>query len=427
MLKYQTRLRHAQRITENALKSFRVVVLNGPRQSGKTTLAGELARSFNATIVSLDDASYFEACQTDPAAFLSAFKRPLFIDEFQRAGDKLVRAVKMIVDSDRSPGQFLLTGSSRFLTTAGLSESLAGRAAIIDLWPYSQGEVEQLGPDADSLLRRLFDPEANLNQTNRKYLSRNEYLQIICRGGFPEIQDLTDEAKDIWFDSYVATIIERDVPLIARGRHLSELPRLLRVIASRTSQEMNVVSVGASTGIDRSTLSRNYLPLLESIYLIRQLPSWSRNITARAVKHPKIHFTDSGLAASILGIDPTGLLLPNAPLLGPLVETFVIDELVRQVSFASGSRPTLYHFRSPDGPQIDVIAEAPDGKVVAIEVKSSTFVDRSDFKHLSFLRDKMDKVSQPFVKGVVIYLGDKVLPFGDRLIALPLCHIWQSE
>jgi len=411
-------------VAESALRSFRAVVVNGPRQAGKTTLAGELARSHGATVVSLDDSSLYEACLADPHAFLDAYPRPLFIDEFQRAGDPLVRAVKAAVDGDRTPGQFLLTGSSRFLTTVGLSESLAGRAAIIDLWPYTQGEADQLGAASDSLLRRLFDPTTKLVQARGPYPSRAEYLERACRGGFPEVHQLPSAARPVWFDAYITTILQRDVPLIVRGRHLGELPRLLQVVAARTSQEMNLVSVASDTGIDRMSLSRNYLPLLENIYLVRQLPSWSRNLTARVVKHSKTYITDSGLAANLLGVDPDALTLANAPALGPLVETFVVDELVRQLAFLSPAQATLYHFRSPDGPEVDVVAEAPDSRVVGLEVKASSNVGQGDFKHLALLRDRLDQVGQPFVAGVVLYLGNKVLPFGDRLAALPLCHLW---
>jgi uncharacterized protein len=421
---YLTRSRHAQRITESALASFRAVVVNGPRQAGKTTLAREMAGSHRATLVSLDDPGLYEACLADASAFLDAYPRPLFIDEFQRAGEPLVRAIKVAVDSDRAPGQFLLTGSSRFLTMAGLSESLAGRAAILDLWPYTQGEADQLGPASDSLLARLLDPATKLMQSAGPYPARPEYMERVCRGGFPEVHEMVAAMRPVWYDAYVTTIVERDVPLIGRGRHLSELPRLLRVVAARTSQEMNVVSLAGAIGIDRSSLSRNYLPLLENIYLLRQLPSWSRGLTARAVRHPKTYITDSGLAAGLLGVGSEALVLPNAPALGPLVETFVVDELVRQNAFASGARVTLYHFRSPDGPEVDVVAEAADGRVVGLEVKASTQVGRADFNHLTLLRDRLDQVGQPFVAGVVLYLGDRVLPFGDRLIALPLCHLW---
>jgi hypothetical protein len=421
---YATKPRHAHRVTERALASFRAVVVNGPRQAGKTTLAGELAGTHGATVVTLDDSSLYEACVADPKAFLDAYPRPLFIDEFQRAGDSLVRAVKAAVDAERAPGQFLLTGSSRFLTTAGLSESLAGRAVIIDLWPYTQGEADELGPDSDALLGRLFEPTTKFAQVNIPYPSRSDYLQRVCRGGFPEVHELPPAARPVWFEAYLTTILERDVPLVARGRHLGELPRLLRLAAARTSQELNLVSLAAEIAIDRTALSKNYLPLLESIYLLRQLPAWSRNLTARVVKHAKAYIADSGLASSLLGVDPDGLTLPNAPTLGPLVETFVVNELLRQLSFMAGPRATLYHFRSPDGPEVDVVAEAPDGRVVALEVKASTTVGQGDFKHLNLLRDRLDQVGQPFVNGVVTYLGDKVLTFGDRLTALPLCHLW---
>jgi hypothetical protein len=310
---------------------------------------------------------------------------------------------------------------------AGLSESLAGRTAIIDLWPYTQGEADQLGPNSDSLLARLFDPTTTPTQLDTLYPTRTEYLQRVCRGGYPEVHELPVAARPAWFDAYVATIVERDVPLIARGRHLSELPRLLRILAARSSQELNLMSISVATAIDRTALSRNYLPLLENIYLLRRLPASSRNLTARAVKHPKTYITDSGLAASILGVDHSSMALANAPGLGPLVETFVVNELVRQSSFGSGARPTLYHFRSPDEPEVDVVAEAPDGRLVAVEVKASSTVGAGDFKHLTLLRDRLDDIGQPYVAGVVIYLGDKVLPFGERLTALPMCHLWLPD
>lgn len=418
--------RHAHRAAEEALASFRVVVVNGPRQAGKTTLARELAGSRGATVVTLDDGALCEACVADPKAFLDAYPRPLFIDEFQRAGDPLVRAVKAAVDADRTPGQFLLTGSSRFLAIAGLSESLAGRAAILDLWPYTQGEADELGPASDVLLGRMLDAATSFSQAAGPYPERADYLRRVCRGGFPEVHELPPATRSLWFDGYLTTVLQRDVPLIARGRHLGKLPRLLQVVAARTSQEMNLRSVAADTGIERTSLSRNYLPLLENIFLVRQLPPWSRNLTARAVKHPKTYITDSGLAASLLGVDPDGLVLPNAPALRPLVETFVVDELARQHSFSSTPRATLYHFRSPDGPEVDVVVEAPDGRVAAVEVKASTAVVRGDFNHLALLRDRLDHIGQPFIAGVVLYVGDKVLPFGDRLTALPLCHLWMS-
>jgi predicted AAA+ superfamily ATPase len=247
------RRRHAQAIVERALRESRVVIVNGPRQAGKTTLSRLV--SHGGHWVSLDSQAVLDACVADPAGFLEAYPKPLFIDEFQRAGDVLVRAIKLEVDSNSSRGQYLLTGSSRFLTVRTISESLAGRAQMVDLWPYAQGEADELGPDADTLLYRLFDERARIvTQRASPAMDRSEYFERVCRGGYPEVNELEGQARRRWFQSYLRTIVGRDVPEIARGRHLGELPKLIRVLAGRTGQELVVENVARETGIERASI-----------------------------------------------------------------------------------------------------------------------------------------------------------------------------
>lgn len=418
--------RHAESVVVRALAESRVVIVHGPRQAGKTTLSRLVMPQ--AHRVSLDSQPILDACLADPVGFLEAYPKPLVIDEFQRGGDPLVRAIKLEVDRDRSRGQYLLTGSSRFLTVATISESLAGRAQIVDLWPYTQGEADELGSGADALLRRLLldDGQKIARQLPGPAVDRMEYFSRLCRGGYPEANELDAAARGRWFQSYLRTIIGRDVPEIARSRHLGELPRVIGAVAARAGQEMVVEHLARETGVQRQLLSRNYLPLLETIYLTTSLPAWSRNFTSRAVKHPKVYLADPGLAAHMLGIDAQGLSAPTSAARGPLIETFAVNELIRQVSVLDEPAVSLHHFRTRDQIEVDVVAEASDGRVVAFEIKAARSIAADAFRGLRHLRERIDSAGGRFVAGVVLYLGDDALPAGDRLAALPLSHLWRT-
>jgi hypothetical protein len=419
--------RHALEQVHVSLKDARIVLVNGPRQAGKTTLVRDLLRPrVGGTFATLDDETELAACLADPLTFLDR-PRPVIVDEFQHAGDRLLRAVKILVDADTSPGQFVLTGSTRFLTLPTISESLAGRVHIVDLWPYAQGEVDGLGDAADTLLVRLFDgAPIRTDPGDARLPTRLDYLERVCRGGYPDALRLDRRARRAFFRNYIRTVTQRDVPEISRIRHVEELPRILRLLAGATAQEVRDTALADRLGIDRRTLRTNYIPLLHTVYLSFELPAWSRNLVSRVSKRGKGHLVDTGLAAHLLGMDPERLAEPTAPATGALVETFAVNELVRQASrFADELGVTLSHYRAHTGAEIDVIAEGDDGRLVGLEVKTSSSVQPEDFSSLAAVRDRVDELSDmEFMRGVVLYTGDRAHSFGDRLEALPLAALW---
>ena len=412
--------RRATALAEDALAVFLVVLVNGPRQAGKSTMLRLLHAEHGGSTYTLDNREFLRAARVDPVGFVADKDQPMFIDEVQRGGDPLVLAIKAAVDRrSHDPGQFVLAGSSRFLTIPTLTESLAGRVRIIYLWPFSQGEIDGA---PDGLVDALFGPTQALRAVKSMYLSRAEVFSRVVRGGLPAAVALrTARSRRDFFDSYVTTLAERDLVELRTPRRAVDVRRMLALVLARTSQELVPTAIARDLSLSNDTVS-DYLGLLESIYVHHTLRPWSGNWSKRAVRRSKVHAVDTGVAAAVLGVDHSALASPGHPLAGPLLESFVVGELRRQLTW-SDTLARAYHYREHEGREIDLVLEAADGRVVAIEVKAAHDTGDRAIRHLSSLRDQL---GDRFVNGVVVYLGEQVFPLGDRLTALPVSAVWQA-
>jgi predicted AAA+ superfamily ATPase len=399
----------AERV-RTALKDTPVVMVNGPRQSGKTTLVREFVASDRAYIT-LDDETVLEATRSDPAGFIRELDRAV-IDEVQRVPE-LLRAVKRSVDEDRRPGRFLLTGSANVLTLPQVSESLAGRMEIVSLLPLSRAEIHGGKP---TFLKNAFagelvkPPEAMI---------AGELLRTVLTGGYPEMLKRKDALRrQTWARDYIKAIVQRDVRDVADLEKLDQLPRLLRALAHHAGQLTNFTQIGGQLGLDDKT-TRKYVTVLEQLFLVHRVEPWFRNELKRLVKTPKLHFLDSGLLAAMLGTT-VERVAKDRSVLGPILETFVFSEIVKQTAWLDEAC-LLYHYRDKDQDEIDIVVEAHDGKIIGIEVKASATVNTGDFKGLRKLSDVCD---DNFKLGVVLYDGENIVPFGKHMFAAPMSCAW---
>lgn len=405
--------RNIELLLLQAMADTPVVLINGARQTGKTTMVRALAKSRGARYFTLDNATTLSAAVQDPIGFLRELPGPVVIDEIQKAPD-LFPAIKLVVDEQRDPGRFLLTGSANVLTLPHLSESLAGRMEIIPLYPFSAGE---LAGKQDDFVHALFERRMDSRASGE---SLEALAERMVRGGYPEAQQRnTAERRDAWFASYISTILQRDVRDLARVDALHALPNLLKLVAVRSSGLLSMADLARDGGMAHTTLTR-YFALLETVFLVHRLPAWSVNLGKRLVKAPKTHLVDIGLACHLLGVDKTRLLADRM-LLGRLLESFVVGELRKQLSWTRG-RITMHHYRTSAGAEVDVILERADGMTCAVEIKASATVGTADAASLRSLRDQL---GNRFCAGAILYPGREIIPLGDRIHAIPVSHLWQ--
>ena len=337
----------------------------------------------------------------------------MVIDEVQRAPE-LFLAMKELVDAEPSPGRFLLTGSARVLGLRALPDTLPGRMETIELWPLSQGEINQM---PDGLIDALFAQGPDLRHDSDE--ERTGYVSRIVRGGFPEAVAREPKRRRRFHQSYIADLVNRDVMQLSSIERGHQLRAMLDLLAARSGQVLGASGIARDLNIAPPT-ARNYISLLEEVFLIKRLPAWSRNLKTRAISAPKVAFVDSGIAATLLGATDDSLTRLDSPL-GPLLEGFVAMEAARQASW-SDQETRLSHYRTRDQVEVDLVIEQAR-RVVAIEVKASATVRNEDFRGLRHLAERL---GDDLVVGVVLYLGHQTLPFGPKLRAMPVAALWEA-
>jgi predicted AAA+ superfamily ATPase len=398
-----------------ALRDTPVVYLQGPRQAGKSTLAQALRHDgYDAEYFTLDDAATLAAAQGDPDGFVSGLPGRVILDEVQRVPE-LFRAVKRSVDVQRKPGRFLLTGSAQALVLPKLSDSLAGRMEVLTLWPFSQGEIGGRKEGfIDACFGREFKPGA-FRDTGWPSLTER-----IVRGGYPEVLTRDEGTRRrAWFGSCITTILERDVRDLANVSGLRDLPRLLRLAASRAMGLLNFADLSRDAAMPQTTLQR-YWALFEATFLVRTLPPWHSNLGLRMVKTPKVLLGDTGLLCHLLGLEALRLQADDL-MTGAALECFVAGEMTKQITW-SQTLPGLFHYRTHTQREVDFVLEDARGRLVGIEVKKSASVTSSDFKGLRHLADLTGK---RFLRGILLYTGSTSVAFGANLFAVPVSALWQ--
>ncbi|WP_036772318.1 ATP-binding protein [Polaromonas glacialis] len=405
--------RRVQGKIATALQDTRVVLLVGPRQAGKTTLA-RLYATRDRPYLTLDDPATLAAARSDPTGFVRGLKQAV-IDEVQRAPELLL-AIKESVDKDQTPGRFLLTGSTNLMAMPLVADSLAGRLEVITLLPFAQAELA--GTPGD-LLDRLFDG-AGLPAVSSPLVG-DDLMDCVLKGGYPEALRRTSvNRRQAWLQDYVALILDRDVRDIANIDQLDRMPRLLDVLAAHAGQLVNHSSYGAALGLTTPT-AQKYVGILERLFLTRQVPPWSSNAVSRLTKTPKLHFLDTGLLAALQGVT-AAQLQKDRTAYGPLLENFVVSEVLKLTTW-SGMRLRISHFRTKEQDEVDLVLEDRRGRVIGIEVKASATVRAQDLRGL---RKLQEAVGDKFVQGLVLHDHDRITPFDEKLHAAPVPLLWQA-
>ena len=407
--------RHARSRLTEALADSPVVLVHGPRQCGKTTLAQVVAKAKGYAYVTFDDDVLLAAARADPLGFAADLPDRSVLDEVQRAPE-LFAALKAIVDRDRKPGRFILTGSANVLLVPRLADSLAGRMEVLRLYPLAQCEIAGASSRfIDSLFSRGF----KLRRFGRLAA---DLAERIIAGGYPAaLKRSAARRRREWYRGYVETLVQRDVRDLARISALDALPRLLQLAAGQTARLLNVSELAGPFQLSRPTI-RDYVTLLEKIFLLEILPPWHRNRLSRLVKTPKLHLGDTGLASALLGVGGRALIGDRA-LFGQLLETFVFQELRRQASWHEDPI-AFHHFRDKDGFEVDIVLERGGREIAGVEGKAGSTVGESDFRGLRKLKDACGK---QFAVGIVLYDGEFAVRFGDDLFAVPIKALWETR
>ena len=400
-----------------SLKNNPVVFLNGPRQSGKTTLARILIRdNYPAEYLSFDDESQMADASVSPEKFLSRLKGSVVIDEVQMV-QSLFRPLKLVVDEGRlrdkkrSNGRFLLTGSANITVLPRLSDALVGRMNVKTLYPFAACEVFEGRGD---FLERLFSLDF---ADTKDSLPVNDVIQLAT---FPEISGKPTDEYGEWFDGYRVTIIQREGRVIGETGRIDLLLKLLRILATRPGDIVNDEKIARDMGLKLAAV-RGYRDTLRAMFLTHDVSPWRRDIRRRLIRAPKGYLVDTLLLCHLLELDLADMRERRPVLYGHVVENFVASELLKLLSF-SNIRAELFHFRADNGDEVDFVLERPDGSLAGIEVKSSDSVNSTDFRGLRILQSI---VKEDFACGIVLYAGEDTVFIDKKLMAVPLSALWQ--
>lgn len=401
---------------EEALDDTRIVYVMGARQVGKSTLTREVARRRGTpTTLTLDDETTRDAARADPAGFIAGLRLPALIDEVQRAPDLLLAVKQDVDDHPNHAGRYLLTGSANVVTTRTVKDALTGRMEIVRLWPLSQAEISG---GTLNIVDSLF--EGHPPQVSGAPVGRQAFVPLVAAGGYPEARLRRGRRRDRWFASYLETTLDRDLRDISDARKLDEVPRLLRFVAAQAANLLSYRSVAARLDLNHETV-REYVGLLQTIFLVRTLPAWRPGLAAREAATPKAYIVDSGLLAHLLGADESRIAHDDQ-VTGKLLENFAVTEVLKHVDVAVADA-TPYHYRQRDE-EVDLVLESRSGHIAAIEVKAAASVSSSDRRPLEKLRAAL---GARFKAGIVLYTGAHTVPLGDRLWAVPISGLWTAS
>jgi predicted AAA+ superfamily ATPase len=417
--------RRATMVAYGRTKEEPVILLEGPRSTGKSTLIRALAAELGTKALDFDDPVIREDAARDPDLYTRTEAEdspPILIDEYQRV-PAILDSIKTRMNISSRSGQFVITGSTRHNALPGNVQALTGRIHRMRILPFAQSEIEGTAPNLIS--RILGDTESVLREEKNKPAreSREGYINRIIRGGFPLAVFRSTQARNRWFDDYVRQTIERDIPGLVKIRNNRGLSLLLRKIAARTAQIMVLENLASGAAIDIAT-ARDYIQLLEDVFMVYQLPIWGRTLKSRVAAKPKIHIADSGIAARLLGITAEKLRAKEASALtefGHLLETFVVSEIFKELSWLDDTVLTG-HWHTHDDAEVDFVLEQMDGSVYGFEIKSSGRASGDTFDGLMALRKF---AGDAFKAGFVFYTGERAFKFDDRLFALPISKLWE--
>ena len=403
--------RNIQAKLEEAIKYSPIIFIKGPRQSGKTTLIQELKGYHFATF---DNTQTLRLAADDPMGFIQNLPKPVIIDEVQRCPE-LFLAIKYDIDRNRIPGRYVLTGSADPMLMAKIGDSLAGRVKVLTLYPLSYGELQGI---QESFVDRIWSDGSLINLQCQKIDLEKLYTSMVS-GGYPVIQNMPLNLQREWFHDYTSMVIQKDILELAMIEHIKEIPQILSFCAARAGSLVNVSELSRDAKITVPTLQK-YLSLLEVLFIVIIQSAWQKKMSQRLIKAPKSYLVDTGLLCWLRMVTVEKMMHNFTHEKGYIVENFVVNELMKQITWNTNF-VKMYHFRSANNQEVDIILERIDGKIIGIEVKSNQNVSPQDIKGMKYLKDQVPDL---WHRGILFYCGNEVIQLTEDIIALPISALW---